>query len=213
MAPRYQILIPHIPHRHAKLLDLLNVLEQQMRPGVQVLIYTDNLQVSYAQKCQALVDAADADYISHLANDDLVAPTFIPRILEALEQNPDYVGFRVRYTEAGVRQQPVIHSLACGCWSDTPDVLMRDLMYYNPIKLELARKVRFRGPYCDVEWADDLRALGCVKTEVFIDEELHYYQRDSSDNFHTPRQPMPEHLIPALPDYPFVEHLAPQVIA
>src|SRR5687767_6466339 len=31
---RYQILIPHIPHRHAKLLELLDVLAGQMRPGV-----------------------------------------------------------------------------------------------------------------------------------------------------------------------------------
>jgi hypothetical protein len=204
---RWQILCPHMPHRHAKLVALLDVLAGQMQPDVEVLIYTDNLDVSYAEKCQTLADAATADYTSHLANDDSVAPNFIPRILEALEQNPDYVGFRVRYTEGGVLQQPVIHSLKCGGWWDTPQELYRDLMYYNPIRRELAQQVRFRGPYCDVEWADDLRALGCVKTEVFIDDELHYYQRDSSDNFHTARQPMPADEIPPLPTYPFVRHL------
>jgi hypothetical protein len=203
---RWQLLIPHIPHRHAKLLELLDVLAAQMRPGVEILVFTDNLEHSYAEKCQALADAATADYTSHLGNDDSVSPDFIPRVLEALEQEPDYVGFKVRYTEAGVRQMPVIHSLQCGCWSDTPEVLLRDLMYYNPIRRELAEQVRFRGPYCDVEWADDLRALGCVKTEVFIDEELHYYQRDPADNFHTPREPMPEPL-PPLPQRSFVRYI------
>ena len=47
-------------------------------------------------------DMATADYTSHLANDDSVAPDFIPRVLEAMESDPDYVGFKVRYTEAGV---------------------------------------------------------------------------------------------------------------
>ena len=200
-------MIPHIPHRHAKLVELLDILAAQMRPGVEVLIYTDNLQASYADKCQALADAATADYTSHLANDDSVAPTFVPRIMEALGQDPDYVGFKVRYTEAGVLQQPVIHSLKCGGWFENGGNLYRDLMYYNPIRRELADMVRFRGPYCDVEWADDLRATGCVKTEVFIDEELHYYRRDSSDNFHTNRQPVPEADIPALPTFPFVRHM------
>jgi hypothetical protein len=201
----WQILIPHIPHRHDKLLDLLDVLAAQMQPGVEVLIYTDNLDVSYTEKLQTLMDAATADYVSVLSNDDSVSPDFIPRVLQALEEWPDYVGFRVRYTEAGVPQAPVVHSLQCGGWSDG-EVLKRDLMYYNPIRRGLAQRVKFRGDFCDMEWADDLRALGCVRSEVFIDDELHYYQRDPADNFHTAREPMDEPL-PVIPDYPFVRHL------
>src|SRR6185369_16979838 len=205
MEPTWQILVPHIPHRHAKLLDLLDVLEAQMRPGVEVLIYTDNLEVSYTEKLQTLMDAATADYVSVMSNDDSVSPDFVPLITEALKSWPDYVGFRVRYTEAGVPQAPVIHSLRCGCWRDTPDILLRDLMYYNPIRRGLAQRVKFRGQFCDTEWADDLRAMGCVRTEVFIDQELHYYQRDPADNFHTTRVPMEE--MPVIPDYDFVRHL------
>ena len=205
MEPTWQILVPHIPHRHAKLLDLLDVLEAQMRPGVEVLIYTDNLEVSYTEKLQTLMDAATADYVSVMSNDDSVSPDFVTLIAEALKSWPDYVGFRVRYTEAGIPQAPVIHSLQCGCWRDTPDILLRDLMYYNPIRRGLAQRVKFRGQFCDTEWADDLRALGCVRTEVFIDQELHYYQRDPADNFHTTRVPMEE--MPVIPDYDFVRHL------
>ena len=178
-----------------------------MRPVVEVLVYTDNLDVSYQEKLQTLQDMATADYTSHLANDDSVAPDFIPRVLEALEQEPDYVGFYVRYTEAGVRQQQVIHSLQCGRWLDTPERLERDLMYYNPIRRELANEVKFRGEFCDVEWAEDLRRLGIVKSEVFIDDEMLYYRRDNQDNFHTPRVPMPVDEIPVLPEYPFVRHV------
>ena len=43
----WDILIPHMPHRHDRLVELLDVLEPQIQPGVQVLIYSDNLEASY----------------------------------------------------------------------------------------------------------------------------------------------------------------------
>lgn len=207
-APRWQILIATIPHRHLKLADLLQVLDAQMLPDVRVLVYRDNLEASYAGKLQALMDAATATYVSVLSDDDSVSPDFLPRVHTAMESDPDQIGFRVRYTEAGVRQQPVIHSLACGGWLDTPAELRRDIMYFNPMRRELAQLARFRGFGCDAEWADDLRALGCVKTEVLIDDEVFYYQRDSADNFHSPRQPLPPETILPLPVYPWLDVLA-----
>lgn len=203
----WQILIPTIPHRHAKLCGLLEVLDAQMRPGVRVMVYRDNLEVSYAGKLQALYDAATADYVSSLADDDSVAPDFIPAVCEAMEQDPDYVGFRVRYTEAGVPQLPVIHSLACGGWRQDAAGLYRDYMYYNPVRRSLAQRVKFRGPYCDEEWAQDMRSLGVAATQVYIDREMLYYQRDSADNFHTPRRPVPEETILPLPSYPWLDTL------
>jgi hypothetical protein len=210
---KWQILIPHMPHRHAKLVELLDVLAEQMQPGVEVVVFTDNLELPYREKLQTLYDAATAEYVSSLGNDDLVARHFIPRVLEALREKPDYVGFHVRYTEAGQLQRPVIHSLACGGWGEDSRAIYRDLMYYNPIRRDLAQQVRFRGDFCDVEWGDDLRALGIVKNEVLIPDEMVYYQRNVADNFHTQRTPMPEDEIPALPEYPFVRHMVYEPVA
>lgn len=205
---RYQILIPHIPHRHEQLIELLDVLAEQMQPGVEVLIYSDNLEVDYAAKCQTLAEAATADYISFLSNDDSVSPNFIPKIMEALEQNPDYVGFRCRYTIDGIRQQPLIHSLRYDGWVNNLELIYRDLTHFNPIRRDLALQVTFQGHlYADRHWADALRALGCVKTEVFIDEEMHYYQWSTGDQFSTHRVPMAAEDIPPLPQYPFVRYI------
>lgn len=44
MPVTWQILIPTIPHRHDKLAGLLETLDAQMRPGVGVLAYRDNLE-------------------------------------------------------------------------------------------------------------------------------------------------------------------------
>jgi hypothetical protein len=206
----WQILIPTIPHRRDRLAELLSVLGAQMRPGVEVLVYADNLEASYQQKLQALADAATAEYTSHLADDDSVSADFLPLIRDVLsEKRPDYIGFRVRYTENGELQWPVIHSMKTGGWAFTGTHLIRDFMYYNPIRRELAEQVKFRGAYCDEEWAEDIRRLDIVKSEVFIDAEMLYYRRTSSDNFHTVRQPWPADEIPPLPSCPFVRYISP----
>ncbi len=203
----WQILIPTIPHRHVRLCGLLQVLDAQMRPDVRVTVYYDNLQASYRSKLQALYDAATADYVSSLADDDSVAPDFIPKVLNAMSEQPDQVGFRVRYTESGIRALPVIHSIRCGGWYQDGAGLYRDHMYYNPVRRELAQQVRFRGVACDEEWAEDLRKLGIVKTEEFIDEEVFYYQRTITDNFDTPKSPYSADQIPPLPEYPWLDVL------
>ncbi|HXJ25685.1 MAG TPA: hypothetical protein VNH17_08300 [Streptosporangiaceae bacterium] len=213
--PAWQIVIPTIPHRHAKLEALLGVLGPQLdwanpptaAPNVRVLAWRDNLEHSYADKLQGLYDAATASYVSSLADDDSVAPDFVYRCLAAMTAGPDQVGFRVRYTEAGTLQCPVIHSLRNPGWYGTGFGLFRDHMYYNPVRRELAAEVRFRGPYCDEEWAADLRALGHVTTEKFIDAEMLYYQRDSADNFHTPKAPMAPGDIPPRPERPWLDWL------
>jgi Glycosyl transferase family 2 len=205
MSDLWQILVTTIPHRHEKLCGLLGTLDAQMRPGVSVLLARDTRLAGYRPALQALMDAATAEYVSAIADDDSVSPEFVPKITAALESRPDYVGFRVRYTENGVRQRPVIHSLACGGWSDNGAAFRRDLMYQNPVRREHAQRVRFRGLACDTEWADDMRALGCVRTEVFIDDEIFIYQRDLSDYIATPRLPLPDEDIRPLPSYPWLD--------
>ncbi len=206
----WQIGIPTVPHRHPKLCRLLEVLDAQMQPGVFVVLYRDNMQASYPVKCQALTDVATAEYVSIMSDDDLVCPDYLPRVMTALEARPDQVGFRVRYTEAGVLQAQVIHSLRCGGWYEDGTGFYRDICHFNPVRRELVQQVKFRGLVCDVEFAADLRALGIIQTEEFIDDEIFYYQRDIADNFHSLSQcaPVPEQDILPLPSYPWLSSLA-----
>lgn len=204
------MIIPTIPHRNAKLCSLLKTLDDQMQPGFSALVYRDNLQADLPTKMNALMDGVTAEYVSTMSDDDSVCPDFIPRVMAAIdESHPDQVGFRVRYTESGIPQPPVIHSLRCGGWFDTATGFYRDIMHFNPVRTELAKQVRFRGLVCDVEWAEDLRNLGIIKREEFIDDEIFYYRRDNSDNFHTVvrREPMPEADIQPLPYYPWLSSL------
>lgn len=204
----WDILIASIEHRTDMLDELLGELQRQLLPGVGVRVYRDNLEAGYGAKCQRLLDSSTADYISFLDDDDWIADDFIETIMGALKQEPDYVGFRVLYTKDGNPQIPVFHTLQYGGWVDSPDALYRDIVHFNPIRRDLAvRGVWEGGDGADRRWANQLREQGCVKTEVFIDREMHHYRNRSHDTFvfSSVQQPLTEH--PARPDYPFVTWL------
>jgi glycosyltransferase involved in cell wall biosynthesis len=209
MTPTWDILICTIERRTDKLTTLLEALVPQIVPGVGVHILRDNLEHGYCEACNALVASAEAEYICFVDDDDMVSPNYVARIVEALESRPDMVGFEERYTVDGVLQMPVYRDLRAGEWRNEPNALYRDLSQGQPGRLELYRQVRFATDNgtefgADQRWVADLRALGIVKTQVYIPEQLYYYQCSTSQGClsETTRTPMTEH--PPRPDFPFV---------
>jgi len=204
----WQVLITSIPHRHEKLLELLACLDEQAQAGFGALLYRDDLEVPYGDKTQALLEAATADYVSCADDDDLLAPGAVGKILAALENLPQYVGFRVRWTRNGVLQAPVIHSLACGGWHDRPERLERDITQFNPIRRDLALLGRWEGGYeAERRWAAQVRESRRVGDEEFVDEELYYYRECMQDTFKTDRKPLGS--MPELPSYPWLRQIGP----
>ena len=206
--PTYDILTTSIPHRHESLCLLLAELDRQIRPGVGMILYRDDLEVPYGDKTQALIEASSADYVASIDDDDMVAPNYLSKIMEALSSEPDYVGFMVRWTQNGQPQRPVIHSLRCAGWIDRIDQLDRDITQFNPIRRELALLATWAGGHqAERRWSDQLRAIGKVKEEVFIDEPLYWYQECIDDTFMTRREPLGT--MPELPSYPWLRQIGP----
>jgi hypothetical protein len=175
MTPTWDILIASITHRTDMLIELLAELERQRQPGVGVICYRDNREQLYGPKCQRLYEASQADYVSMVDDDDWVAEDFVAAVMEALRQEPDYVGYKILYTEFGEPQKPVIHSLKSEGWQNADEALYRDINHKNPLRRELAMLAEWHGDGgADLHWADALR--GHVKTEVFIDRELYHYR-------------------------------------
>ena len=199
----WDILICHIPHRHDKLCALLKELGSQMRPGVGVRVYRDNLVASYGEKCATLLASSSADYVSYIDDDDMVAPSYVDRVLAALAEGPDYVGYPVLWTIDAVPQLPVEHSLRHGRWENLPDMLVRDISEKNPLRRELAELGWWDGGYAaEQQWAYWVRSTGRVKTEVWIPEPMYYYQYDSTDSFTVKKVPLP--VMHDLPEYPWL---------
>jgi hypothetical protein len=211
-APTYDILILSIVHRDALLRDLLAELDRQMRPGVGVIVYRDNLEARYSRKSRALIEASSADYTSFIDDDDMVVPDFIARVTAALESRPDYVGFPVRWTIDGVQQIPVVHSLRYGGWRNHSDILVRDIVHFNPIRRELALAGSWDHPDgadhgADGHWAYTIRQTGLCRTEAWIPDLMYFYRFRTGNSFLAPRQPMPADQIPPLPSYPWLRSI------
>ena len=213
--PVWDILLPTIPHRHDRMCALLAEIDRQWQPGLGMLLYRDNLQrpgnASYA-KWQDLEEMSAAEYTSFIADDDWIAPNYVSRVLKAMEDKPDYVGYAVRFTSNGQPMMPVEHSLRHGRWENTPRMLYRDIVHHNPIKRELALLVTWATDHqsADATWGKDLRETGQVQTEVWIPEQMYYYQEKTNagvgDNSWTYwhgglPQPMPESEIKPVPEY------------
>jgi hypothetical protein len=207
--PSWEILIRAIPHRHGRLSRLLAFLDLQMAPGAGVVVARDNLELSPGGKAQALLEAARADYVSFLDDDDRVAADFIPRVQSALRDHPDYVGFPVRYYVNDGFLAVIDHSLEHGSWhgklgSQDGDPLVRDITHLNPVRRELALLAAFEGDAGEDErWADRLRATGKVRTETRISDPMYhyYYSSDDSHAQNETRLPFPGEEILPVPSY------------
>lgn len=202
MKVTYDILICTIPHRRDTLLALLDELNAQIQPGVAARVCYDNLQSGYGAKCNALLQASEADYVSWVDDDDMVAPDFVNMVMNALDGRPDYVGFPVKYTWNGELMVPIEHSLKYGGWIDRGDMLCRDITQFNPIRRDLALLGTWSGGYgADRAWASGVRAAGKCQTEAWIDKPMYYYQSREHDTFLSDRRPFPASEILPLPDY------------
>jgi hypothetical protein len=208
----WDILLPTIPHRHESLCALLAELDRQWQPGLGMLVLRDNLQrpgnASYA-KWQDLQEWSHADYTSFIGDDDWIAPDFVARIMGALEQGPDYVGFAVAYTYDGQPRIPVEHSLLHGGWWNSSNLLARDIVHHNPIRRELALLATWRTDIqtADSFWADDLRATGQVRSEVWIPEPMYHYRQSAAtwtEGGIAQLGPLPADQIKPIPEYPWL---------
>jgi hypothetical protein len=107
-------------------------------------------------------------------DDDSVSPFYLDLILEATQENPDYIGFKVLVAINGFWSKETCHSLKYDGWYEDDDRFYRDITHINPIKREKI-EVRFPplGHAEDKFFVEQLR--GKLKTEVFIPEILYFY--------------------------------------
>src|SRR5678815_4205507 len=113
-AVTWTILIPTLGQRSEYLCQLLDGLLPQVAKarGVKVLAYWDNGEVDIAHKKQALLDAADADYVSYVDDDDTVSPDYVSSIVEAMQFRPHMVGLKMQVYKDGRPYALSHHSLS-----------------------------------------------------------------------------------------------------
>jgi glycosyltransferase involved in cell wall biosynthesis len=203
----WDILITTIEARAAMLNVQLALLAPQIVPGVRVLIHRSNLDVDIGEARQILLETSTAEYVSFIDDDDQVAPDYVSEIVKALESKPDMVGFLAHYTIDGVEFPQLSFSVRHGGWGGTPTMIYRDFFALAPIRRELTLLAGFEGWDAeDLRWADRLRALHVVHSEVFVDRELYRLNELTAVRAARPfRVPVTNR--PPKPEWPFVTWL------
>ena len=177
MFKRLSILICSITGRENSLHKLLSILKKQENNQVEILIEIDNKEITTGEKRNNLLEKAKGDYIVFIDDDDEVSDDYIEKILKALESNPDSCGIEgeIRRKEEKNR---FISAIEFNCWHYIGKTLCRSTNHLNPVKRELALKVKFplntHGE--DEYYAMRLRSL--INTEVKIEGPIYYYNRN-----------------------------------
>lgn len=87
------VLIPSIPERMAPLTRLINILEAQSDPRMEILVYLDNKRRQLGLKRNNLMDQAHGKFLCHLDDDDTVSDNFVATLLPECENDVDLIAY------------------------------------------------------------------------------------------------------------------------
>ncbi|NJL70647.1 MAG: glycosyltransferase family 2 protein [Candidatus Competibacteraceae bacterium] len=172
---KLSILICSLGSRHAMLARLLNRLNPQLNENVEVLVETDYGTMSIGEKRNRLLDKATGDYIAFIDDDDLVATDYVSRILDAVKTEPDCVGIEGRMTTDGADPRTFIHSFRYKTWYEQNGIYYRNPNHLNPVKREIALKVRFPDKNHGEDRDYSMSLLPLLTTEVYLEGTTYEY--------------------------------------
>lgn len=191
-APTWTILVPTVAPRAGKFERLLGILLPQLDEfagRVRVMAYLNHGEPSLGEIRDAMLAAADTDYVSFIDDDDTVVVNFVALVMDQLDQvRPDHVGFRLEFIVNGTHEQFVEHSLRYRKWGRTGKTLFRDFNHIDPIRTELARKASFAVPAGRAEdrvWVKALRPHLDMASEAYIDAVIYHYRYAPAESMWT----------------------------
>lgn len=195
MKPVLSILVCTIASRREFLTALLKAFMPQIGVKVELIIASDDGEVSIGEKRNRLLDEAWGEYVCFFDDDDKPSPDYSMRILQALKSKPDCVGFKVRRTVDGVPDGESIHTMR---FERNGNFIVpgkssryeRVPNHLNPVRVELARQVGFK-PWNmgeDTDYGARLRPM--LQREEFIDAVLYHYDYRTDRQHEITNKPM-----------------------
>ena len=180
------IQIPTIKGREEQLAHLKKWILYQIRSnniqGVDVAAYSDDKEISIGAKRQFFVENCDYEYMVQIDDDDVVAEDYIVKVVDALKEKPDCVGYLEEVCFDGVKKI-AHHSSRWDDWKDNFEGwdYVRTIFCKDVIKTSIVKQIGFKDLRFgeDYDFAQRLHASGLIKKEVFINEVMYYYEGHS----------------------------------
>jgi hypothetical protein len=176
------IAIATIEERREQFDALKKYIKRQMigfESEVEIISACDNKEMSIGNKRDALYKMARGKYTVMVDDDDSIGDGYFKLVIPALKKKPDCVGYKEFINWDGQSRASMI-SLQFKEWENVRPI--RHSIWYHrtpfcktPILTEICREVGVK----DMRFAEDhdfaKRVYPFLKTEVFIDEFLYYY--------------------------------------
>lgn len=183
------ICLPTTVDRRPKFYNLLRELLEQIdfshhAEKIEILIDEDAKEKTIGLKRQQLLERATGKFVVGIDSDDAVSPEYINQIMKAIEDNPDtdHVGFLERCSIDGVMSKSIF-SIRHQKWAENTDGFDH-IRCANP-KSVIRRTIALEAGYKDLRYAEDIdfseRVTPLLKSEVFIDKQLYFYNHTSSE--------------------------------
>lgn len=171
------ILIPSIRNRVPMLLPLWDKLQSQATDEVEILALMDNKQRSIGMKRDALVQAAQGQFVAFVDDDDDVADTYCQDILVAIKQNPfvDVIAFPTICVVEDHEPVTIRHGLEFENTEWNAPNPTRKPWCCHPWRADWAKIARFP----DINYGEDAEWVGKIirvaKEQAKIDNPLYRY--------------------------------------
>lgn len=182
---KFSILIPTVVTRDAEFKRLIGILEPQVvkyAGDIEVVCYWNNFEHDLGLIRQRMLETAGGEYVAFIDDDDTVTEDYCDSIFPLLD-GVDHIGFKIKFTENGRQQKPVIHSKekSGGRYYDDSTGFYRPCSAKDPIRKEIA----LQGHYDDGDYARGIgeedvwipRATDLIQTEHFIDKVIYNYNK------------------------------------
>lgn len=187
---KLSILIATITSRQKQFDKLIAHLEMQSTDEVEILVSRDDgypkSRITRGAKRQALLKAAQGEFIVYRDDDDQVPDDYIPRILERCKPAVDCIGYKFAcYGYANNRRQmePACVSRRYSQWATAVDGFryVRSPHHLVPVRRAHALKVGFDPALNhgeDYKYSMGLVKSRLLKNEEFIDDFMYIIRHD-----------------------------------
>jgi glycosyltransferase involved in cell wall biosynthesis len=175
----FSILICALDERKEKLDKLLAEVQLQAQPHgneIEILHESDNRQMPTGKKRNVLIDRAIGDYVAFVDDDDWIDSEYVKLIIEACREGNDCIGIKGIINFKTQQWAYFTHSIECTGWYTGVDGYYRTPNHLNPVKRNIAAKVRFNDLlYIGEDQDYSTRILKYLKTETFIEKPIYHY--------------------------------------
>ncbi len=171
-----------MPNRAHLLEQLLSLLQPQVDESdglVDIIIESDNGQLTIGEKRNLLVNKCQSEYSSFIDDDDLIPHNYVNSHLIKLVSNPDGIGFKGIMTVDGKKLGYFYHDDKYDTWKgDANTGFIRTLNHWNVVRNEYRKII----PFPCINFAEDhqqsmkMKEAGLIKKSEYIDEIMYFYQ-------------------------------------